>query len=64
LHHPEIQKDLFEHRQNEFEIHTELLSKELEQPEDSMYHNKAQIITIARLLDNSRSALLDVAKFE
>lgn len=64
LHHPEIHKDLFEHRQNELEIHTELLSKDLEQNQESIFFNKPQIISHSKLLMNSRNALLDVSKFE
>lgn len=65
---PEINKQLFEHRQNEFERHTEILSKwfdnGIEEEADSatyIANNRLQIINDTKLCQNSMSALLDVA---
>jgi hypothetical protein len=65
---PEINKQLFEHRQNEFERHTEILSQWIdngkEEEEDKARHiseNRLQVINDTKLCQNSLSSLLDVA---
>jgi len=63
-HCPEIHKELFEHRQNELERHTEMLSQllgEEDPPLDKLMNDRTQIINTTRLLLSSSKALLDVA---
>jgi len=57
-----VNKNLFEHRQNELETHTELLSKLLEEDDiEKLFARKEQLINISKLALKSNRALLDVA---
>jgi hypothetical protein len=61
---PEIHKELFEHRQNELERHTELLSQLLgdEDPDlQKLCDNRSQLLNTTKLISSSYKALLDVA---
>jgi ariadne-1 len=62
LHCPEIHKDLFEHRQNELERHTEMISRQIENKKaKELCQNRITIINVTKLVTISRRALLDVA---
>jgi hypothetical protein len=67
LRRPEINKQLFEHRQNELERHTEQLAKWFDnklEPEDNareLVANRLRIINDTKLCTASNKALLDVA---
>eukprot|EP01102_Stenamoeba_stenopodia_P016341 TRINITY_DN5702_c0_g1_i2.p1 TRINITY_DN5702_c0_g1~~TRINITY_DN5702_c0_g1_i2.p1 ORF type:complete len:765 (-),score=168.92 TRINITY_DN5702_c0_g1_i2:88-2382(-) len=68
LRKPEINKELFEHRQNELERHTEILAKwidnDLEEDKDKaayLANNRFNIINDTKLSKSSYKALLDVA---
>lgn len=67
LRRREINKQLFEHRQNELERHTELLSKWFDnklEPEDAareFVNRRLEIINDTKLCAASNKALLDVA---
>jgi len=58
----EIHKELFEHRQNELERHVEILSSLVEAKVLEIFKNKIQVITTAKMVENSAKALLDVAR--
>lgn len=60
---PEIHKELFEHRQNELERHTEMLSNCIGENPDAirLVETRTQVINATRLVASSSRALLDVA---
>jgi ariadne-1 len=59
---PEVNKNLFEHRQNELERHTEQISRSLENKEPhDIAEARIEIMNISKLGQNSRRALIDVA---
>eukprot|EP01129_Flabellula_baltica_P011480 TRINITY_DN503_c0_g1_i1.p1 TRINITY_DN503_c0_g1~~TRINITY_DN503_c0_g1_i1.p1 ORF type:complete len:420 (+),score=78.60 TRINITY_DN503_c0_g1_i1:645-1904(+) len=58
---PQLNKNLFEHRQNELERHTEMLSHLLEDKEpEELFQERDDILNISKLVENSRDAFLDV----
>jgi len=57
-----VNKNLFEHRQNELEGHTELLSKLLEEDNvHNLFNKKEDIINVTKLAFKSSRAFLDVS---
>jgi hypothetical protein len=66
LRRPEINKQLFEHRQSELERHCELLSKWVEKfehitPRTFTTNDRITVINLTKLSLSSLHALLDVA---
>uniref|UniRef100_A0A6B2L3S1 RBR-type E3 ubiquitin transferase n=1 Tax=Arcella intermedia TaxID=1963864 RepID=A0A6B2L3S1_9EUKA len=61
IEYPDIDKDLFEFRQRELEIHTEMLAKCVESKPHEIYQQRINMVNTHKMIQNSFRALLDVA---